>query len=51
MVDVLGQAIFDYYHQLSEPINPRSSIFDADYLVDISLLQKNVKHMLEAEVR
>jgi capsular polysaccharide biosynthesis protein len=37
---------FAYYHQICNPVDPRSSIFDADYNIDLELLEENVKCML-----
>ncbi|HTF16474.1 MAG TPA: glycosyltransferase family 61 protein [Chryseolinea sp.] len=38
-----------YYHQICEPVNLKSSIFDADYNIDLGLLKANVQCMLGIE--
>lgn len=44
MSNALG---FRYYHQVCEPDDPHSTFFAANFVVDISLLEKNIKFMLQ----
>lgn len=44
LADALG---LRYFHQVCEPKNPQSTIFDADYIVDVAQLEENVKCMLD----
>jgi hypothetical protein len=43
MSNALG---FRYHQQVCEPDDPRSSFFAANFVVDITLLEKNIKFML-----
>jgi hypothetical protein len=43
MSNALG---FKYHHQLCEPEDPRSTFFDANFIVDVKLLEHNVRFML-----
>ncbi len=43
LAEALG---FKYYQQLCEPVNPTDSYFDADYIVDANLLERNLCKMI-----
>lgn len=44
LADTLGHK---YYHQICDPVDPKSGFFVADIIVNISILKKNLELMIE----